>query len=128
MRTKTVVSATAFTNLFDQVVPEGLVGATLRRSGFRFRCPPLVTHEELIKSLVFHGMAGSGTLAQHVNELTGKRITDGALSQRRALLPPELFQELMGAALKPKADPLKHPAAFYHGLRLCGVDGTLFFQ
>src|ERR1035441_2930218 len=32
----------------------------------------------------------------------------------------------MGAALKPKADPSRHPEAFYHKLRLCGVDGTLF--
>ena len=32
----------------------------------------------------------------------------------------------MAAALKPKADPIRHPDAFYHGLRLCGVDGSLF--
>jgi len=32
----------------------------------------------------------------------------------------------MGAALQPKADPHEHPEAFYHGLRLCGVDGSLF--
>ncbi len=32
----------------------------------------------------------------------------------------------MSAALKPKAVVDKHPEAFYHGLRLCGVDGSLF--
>jgi hypothetical protein len=37
-----------------------------------------------------------------------------------------VFEELMGAALKPKGDPVRHPEAFYHGLRLCGVDGSLF--
>jgi hypothetical protein len=76
--------------------------------------------------LVFHVVAGAGTLAQHVAQLTGKTVTDGALAQRRALLPCAVFEELMSAALKPKADLAAHPEAFYHGLRLCGVDGTLF--
>jgi hypothetical protein len=61
-----------------------------------------------------------------VKAVTGKSITDGALSQRRALLPPALFEQIMAAALKPKAQPAQHPAAFYHGLRLCGLDGSQF--
>ena len=65
-------------------------------------------------------------MAQHVKALTGKSITDGALSQRRALLPMELFEQIMAAALKPKAQPAQHPGAFYHGLRLCGLDGRQF--
>ena len=44
----------------------------------------------------------------------------------RALLPLELFERIMAAALKPKARPAQHPGAFYHGLRLCGVDGSQF--
>ncbi len=87
---------------------------------------PYVTAVELIQGLVFHVVAEAGTLAQHVKQLTGKTITDGALAQRRALLPAAVFEELMGAALKPKADPTRHPEAFYQGLRLCGVDGSLF--
>jgi len=88
----------------------------------------VITQLELIQGLVFHMMAEAGTLAQHVKQLTDKDITDWALAQRRALLPPELFDQLMRAALKPiaKADPARHPEAFYHGLRLCGVDGSLF--
>jgi hypothetical protein len=81
---------------------------------------------ELIQGLVFHVVAEAGTLAQHVKQLTGKTITDGALAQRRALLPPAVFEELMDAALKPKGDPVRDPEAFYHGLRLTGVDGSLF--
>ena len=87
---------------------------------------PSSRHVELIQGLVFHVVAEAGTLAQHVKQLTGKSITDGALAQRRALLPMAVFEELMGAALKPKADPTQHPDAFYQGLRLCGVDGSLF--
>jgi hypothetical protein len=81
---------------------------------------------EVIQCLVFHVVAGAGTLAHHVKQMTGKTITDGALAQRRANMPIEVFEELLGAALKPKGDPVRHPDAFYHGLRLCGVDGTLF--
>jgi hypothetical protein len=71
-------------------------------------------------------VAGKGTLAQHVKQLTGKDITDGALAQRRALLPVEVFERIMSAALKPKAEPARHAEAFYHGLRLCGIDGSTF--
>jgi len=92
----------------------------------RRRRPPFITAVELIQSLVFHIVAGVGTLAEHVKELTGKTITDGALSQRRALLPYEVFGEILQAGLKTKAEPRKHPEAFYHGLRLCGIDGTRF--
>jgi hypothetical protein len=80
----------------------------------------------LICGLVFHVVAGKGTLAQHVKQLTGKDITDGALAQRRALLPVEIFERMMSAALKPKAEPARHAEAFYHGLRLCGIDGSTF--
>jgi hypothetical protein len=126
MRNKTVVPATTFKALFQELIPWSFIYALLRRGGVRRRPPPLVTTGELIQSLVFHVVAEAGTLAQHVKQLTGKTITDGALSQRRALLPPEVFEALMAAALKPKAEPERHPDAFYHGLRLCGVDGSTF--
>jgi hypothetical protein len=48
------------------------------------------------------------------------------LAQRRALLRLEIFDGMMGAALKPKADPARHPNAFYDGLRLGGIDGRKF--
>ena len=126
MRTKTVVPAATFKALFKELFTWYFIYALLRRCGLRRRCPPYMTHVELIQSIVFHTVAEAGTLAQHVKQLTGKNITDGAISQRRALLPPAVFEELMKAALKPKGDPTRHPDAFYHGLRLCGVDGSLF--
>ena len=126
MRNKTAVPAATFKALFTELIPWSSIYALLRRCGVRRRCPPVITAVELIQGLVFHVVAEAGTLAQHVKQLTGKTITDGALAQRRALLPPAVFEELMGAALKPKGDPVRHPEAFYHGLRLCGVDGSLF--
>jgi hypothetical protein len=126
MRTQSAVPAATFKALFTEFISWSFIYALLRRCGVRRRCPPVVTAVELIQGLVFHVISDAGTLAQHVKQLTGKTITDGALAQRRALLPPAVFDELMGAALKPKADPIRHPQAFYHGLRLCGVDGSLF--
>lgn len=126
MRNKTTVPALTFTALFNKLLPCSFLYALLRRCGLRRRRPPRITGVELIQGLVFHVVAGVGTLAQHVKQLTGKTVTDGALAQRRALLPWTVFEQLMAAALKPKADPIQHPEAFYHGLRLCGVDGSRF--
>ena len=126
MRNKTVVPAATFKALFKELFKWYFIYSLLRHCGLRRRCPPYVTSVELIQSMVFHTVAEAGTLAQHVKQLTGKTITDGALSQRRALIPPEVFEKLMAAALKPKADLVRHPEAFYNELRLCGVDGSLF--
>lgn len=126
MRNKTAVQAATFTALFKELISWSFIYALLRRCGVRRRCPPVITAVELIQGLAFHVVAEAGTLAQHVKQITGKTITDGALAQRRALFPPAVFQELMGAALKPKADPVQHPEAFYQGLRLTRVDGSLF--
>jgi hypothetical protein len=126
MQSKTVVSAATFKALFEELISWTFIYSVLHRCGLRRRCPPVVTAVELIQSLVFHTIAQAGTLAQHVKQITGKTITDGALAQRRALLVPEVFELLMAAALKPKGNPAQHPDAFYHGLRLCGVDGSSF--
>ncbi len=125
MRNKTVGSST-FKSRFKKLIGSGTLVALLRSCGLRRRCPPRISGVELIQALCFHAVAEAGTLAQHVSEMTGKTITDGALSQRRALLPMELFDQIMAAALKPKAQPVQHPGAFYHGLRLCGLDGSQF--
>src|SRR5208337_3422899 len=126
MHNKTVVPSAAFKTLFEELIPWTFIHALLLRCGLRRRCPPIVTAVELIQSLVFHVIAEAGTLAQHVKQLTNQALTDGALAQRRALLPIAVFEEIMRAALKPKGDPQRHPDAFYHGLRLCGVDGSTF--
>jgi hypothetical protein len=111
MRNKAAIPTATFKALFNELVSWSLIYVLLRRCGLRRRCPPVITAVELIQGLVFHVVAEAGILSQHVKQLTGKTITDGALAQRRALLPPALFDELMGAALKPKADPVRQPEA-----------------
>lgn len=90
MRTKSAVPAAAFKTLFNELITWSFIYALLRRCGVRRRCPPVITAVELIQCLVFHVVAEAGTLAQHVKQLTGKTIADGALAQRRALLPAAL--------------------------------------
>ncbi len=105
MQYKTVVPAATFKALFAELIPWTFILALLRRCRVRRRRPPLVTAVELIQSLVFHVIAEAGTLAQHVKQLTGKTITDGAMAQRRALLPPAVFEQLMSAAQFARAMP-----------------------
>ena len=126
MQNKTLVSKSLFKQLFAQQIPLGLIRRLFRLCGPLRRRPAEITPVELIMSLVFHVLAGAGTLAQHLKQLTSKSITDSALSQRRTILPWQIFESLLEAALSPKADVKKHPQAFYHGLRLWGLDGSRF--
>lgn len=127
MQNKPVFPAATFKTLFfRELISWQLIYAVLRSCGVRRRRPPVLSAAELICALVFHVVAGTGTLARHVKELTGKQLTDGALAQRRALLPVAVFEKILAAALQPKADPGRHPDAFYRGLRLTAIDGSTF--
>jgi len=126
MRYSSLVPPTPFKARVGQLFTPQFVDALLRACGVRRRCPAQVRAFELIASLLFHVVAGPGKLSAHVKQITGKAITDGALSQRRALLPMAVFQGLMQAALRPKAQARTHPEAFHQGLRLCGLDGSTF--
>src|SRR5208283_2486817 len=104
MRNSTIVPVATFRALFRELIPCTFLYSLLRRCGMRRRCPPVVSAWELIQGLIFHVVAEAGTLAQHVKQLTGKTITDGALAQRRALLPIAVFEQMTDATLQPKGD------------------------
>jgi hypothetical protein len=120
------LSSSTFKELFGLFLPAKIIRRWFDLLGPAKRRPPKISAQELIMGLVFHVLAGAGTLAEHVRELTRKTITDGALSQRRTSLPWQIFETILEAALRPKAQEKKHPEAFYHGLRLCGLDGSRF--
>lgn len=61
----------------------------------------------------------------HVKRLTGIRISDSALAQRRVRLPWQMLEETLQVVLRPLAEPNKQPGAFYRGLRLVVLDGTM---
>ena len=90
------------------------------------RRPPRLTTAQLCAGLVYHHLQPGGTLAEHLEALTGQRLSDSAASQRRLKMPREVFETILEAALVPLAEAARHPHAFYAGLRLVGIDGTQF--
>jgi len=79
---------------------------------------------QLVQSLVFHVLCGVGTLASHVQQLTGVKVSDSDLSQRRTAAGVGVFEAIVRAALRPLATLAEHPAAFYRDWRLVGIDGS----
>ena len=120
------VSALTFTKSFDQRIRPSKLETICREHGPVARGGITIRLPELIKGMVFHLFQGSGNLAANVKTLIKKTISDSALSQRRVLLPWQLFKDLLSVALAPKADEKEHPEAFYKGFRLIAMDGTKF--
>jgi hypothetical protein len=104
----------------------GSILRVFREHGPAKRRPPKIKSWELIMALVFHCLRGSGTLAENTRILTGKRIAESSMSERRQRTPWSVFTAIMEFALRPKAEEQKHPEAFYNGLRLVSMDGTEF--
>ena len=119
-------AGSVFKSLFRQLLSTRTIHRIFDLCGPAQRRPPLLTPAQLVMSLVFHFLAGAGTFSQHVLQLMRISITDSALAPRRALIPWQVFESLLAAALRPKADPRRQPEAFYQGLRLCGIDGSLY--
>ena len=126
MQKQTAPAGSVFKSLFRQLLPTRTIHAIFALDGPAQRCPAKLSPSQLVMSLVFHFLAGAGTFSQHVWHLMRISISDSALAQRRALIAWPVFESLLAAALRPKADPRRHPEAFYHGLRLCGIDGSLY--
>jgi hypothetical protein len=103
MRNHASVSSSTFKELFRLFLPAKIIRRWFDLLGPAKRRPPKISAQELIMGLVFHVLAGAGTLAEHVRELTRKTITDGALSQRRTSLAWQIFETILEAALQPKA-------------------------
>jgi hypothetical protein len=79
---------------------------------------------QLVQSLVFHVLCGVGTLAAHVQQLTGVKVSDSDLSQRRGAAGVGVFEAIVRAGLRPLATLAEHPLAFYRGWRLVAIDGS----
>ncbi len=116
----------SFRKSCNALLPPSLINRVIRLCGPAKRRPPTLRPVALIQSLIFHVLQGAGTLGQHVKELTGLKLSESALSQRRTNLAWQVFETLLEHALSPKAQPDQHPHSFYKGWRLCGIDGTQF--
>lgn len=86
-----------------------------------------LSRAQLLIGILFHfTLHLSGTMAEHLVLLTGIRMAESSLSQRRAALPFEVFVQLLQRILRPLAKANKHPEGFYEGLRLVAIDGVNF--
>lgn len=122
-----VLSVTTFTQAFAALLDASVLAQLWQQQGPKPRGQkPRLSGPQLVRALVFHILAGAGTLAAHVQQLTGLQLSDSALSQRRSAAGVGVFEAIVQAALRPLALRKEHPQAFYHGWRLVGMDGSQF--
>ena len=79
-----------------------------------------------LKALLFHFFFPTGTLAEHLRQLTGCKHSESGLSERRQATSWRLFTSWLGQALRPMAQREVHPTAFWRGWRLLAWDGSQF--
>lgn len=79
---------------------------------------------QLVVGLIAHCLPFAGRFSQCMRQYFGMSLSDSALSQRRTLLGPDIFQIIMQQTLRPLADAALHPGCFLGVLRLVGIDGT----
>lgn len=115
-----------FLDVLDRLIPAPVIDQMCAEFGPRPRSAPKLPAGKLISGLIYHQLQDRGTLARNSGRLHGMQMSDSAFVRRRQLLPLELFEQILGAALSPLADETLHPECFFHGYRLVGVDGTQF--
>ena len=71
-------------------------------------------------------MNAAGTLAEPFSQLFDAPIADSSFRERRPRLPWEMFTELLRLGLRPRAEAVAQPDAFWRGWRLVALDGTQF--
>lgn len=79
---------------------------------------------QIIVGLIAHSLPFTGRFSQCLRHFFGMSLSDSALSQRRQHLGADIFLVIMRETLRPLADAQLHPACFFAGLRLIGIDGT----
>lgn len=86
-----------------------------------------LTRTQLLIGLVFHfTLHLSGTLGEHLFLLTGIRMAQSSLSERRGALPFEVFKELLKRVLRPLRQGTEARQGYYKGLHLVAIDGVNF--
>ena len=115
-----------FLDVLNRMIPASLLDQMCEEYAPRPRSAPKLPAGKLISGLIYHHLQEGGTLAKNSGRLHGIQMSDSAHAQRRQLLPMELFEQILSAALSPLADASEHPECFFHGYRLVGIDGTQF--
>ena len=116
-----VVGATQFMEKFHAMISPQRLGSLINsRLDRKQRSDTKVSAPKLIAGMVFHRLQDGGKAAAHVSKIAGKKISDSAISQRLQRLGWEIIEMILNVILGGRADPKKHPQAFYRGLRLTG--------
>lgn len=106
------------------VSPEACAAAFRAHTPHARGLPAKITAWQLILSMIAQALAGSGELALHVWRMTDVSLSNAALSLRRRTAGWSVFATILEQALRPLAEPARHPGAFHAGLRLVAIDGT----
>lgn len=109
-----------------ELVDPARLRALCRRHGRRRSPASALAVPRFVRALDHHFLNVPGPLAEHLGQLLGVPRADSTLAERRAALPWALFAELLQTALRPRAQPRRHPLAFWRGCRLLALDGTCF--
>lgn len=115
----------SFTEIFHRLIDPAKLTQLWQQLGPKARGQKRkLSGAQLVKGLVFHILCGVGSLASHVFQLTGVKVSNSDLSQRRIAAGVGVFEAIVRTALRPLACVGKHTAAFYRGWRLVGIDGS----
>jgi SAM-dependent methyltransferase len=118
-------SVGTFVECFQCLLATSLLVKLWRQHGPKPRGQtPKLSGPQLVQSLVFDVLCGVGALAAHVQQLSGVKVSDSDLSQRRAAAGVGVFEAIVQAALRPLTTLEKHPSAIYQGWRLVAIDGS----
>lgn len=126
MKNNHLRNSSSFLESFSKLISIDQVDSICGSARSGLGAPAIISTTEILIGLVYHFFTGAGALATHVDRLLGKKMSNSALTQRRANLPLEIFEKIMKVALKPLALLEKHPDCFYNGLRLVAIDGSQF--
>jgi hypothetical protein len=126
MKINHLYNSSSFLESFSKLISIDEVDSICGRAAHGLGAPSIISTSEILIGLVYHFFTGAGALATHVDRLLGKKMSNSALTQRRANLPMEIFEKILKVALKPLALLERHTDCFYKGLRLVAIDGSQF--
>jgi hypothetical protein len=112
-----------FMSLLLQRISWKEIDQLARRKTDRGRPAHQLSASQLLVATIFHfSINCAGTLAEHLLMLTGIKMSESNLSERRQATAFEVFEELLRRVLRPLA--LKPSTAFYKAWRLVAIDGV----
>jgi hypothetical protein len=119
-----VKAALGFLDMFEAMIDWYMQSRLCANFAPLSRGKAKLSAQQVVSAFIFHQLQEGGTLADSTYQLHGVPVSDPSLAERREVLHPRLFEEIMLAALSPLGDLRRHKECFYNGLRLLGIDGT----